>query len=52
MFTNKQENGNAKKNSVTQITILIIVISLIVIAALLASSNLDFVDSLMRLHGG
>jgi hypothetical protein len=52
MLTNKQETSNAKKNSVTHITILIVVISLIIIAALLATSNFDFMGFLMKLHGG
>jgi hypothetical protein len=52
MDTNKQENGSTKNNAVVHITILIVVISLIVIAGLLATSNFDFVDFMLKLHGG
>ncbi len=41
-----------KKNAVAHITILVVVVSLIVIAVLLATSNFDFVDFILKLHGG
>jgi hypothetical protein len=52
MDTNKQANGNAKKKAVVGNTVLIVIISLIVIAGLLATSNFDFVGFVMKLHGG
>lgn len=42
----------SKKNRVVHITILIVIISLIVIAILLASSSFNFVDFVLKLHGG
>ncbi len=52
MDTKKKEEGSMKKNAITHITILIVVVSLIVIAVLLANSNFDFVDFVIKLHGG
>jgi hypothetical protein len=52
MDTSKKENENVKSNVVIPVTILVVVVSFIVIAVLLASSNFDFVDWLMNLHGG
>jgi len=43
---------NTKKNAVTRITILVVVVSLIVIAILLAISSFNFTDFLIKLHGG
>lgn len=50
MDTKQKKEGN-KKNAVTYITILVVV-SLTVVAVLLATSNFDFVDFLIKLHGG
>lgn len=52
MDTKKKEEGRMKKNAVKHITILVVVVSLIVIAVLLATSNFDFVDFVLKLHGG
>ncbi len=52
MDTKKKEEGSMKKNAVAHITILVVVVSLIVIAVLLATSNFDFVDFILKLHGG
>ncbi len=52
MDTNKKENEARTKNAVVPITILIVVISLIAIGVLLATSNFDFVNFVMKLHGG
>jgi hypothetical protein len=43
---------NTNKKTVQHIVIVIVVISLIVIAGMLASSNFDFVNFMMKLHGG
>lgn len=42
---------DTKKNAVVHVTVLII-ISLIVIALVLANSNFSFADFLLKLHGG
>ncbi len=52
MDTNKKEDGNMKKNAVVHLTILVVVVSLIIIAVLLANSNFDFVNFVIKLHGG
>ncbi len=52
MDTKKKEEGHMKKNAVTHVTILVVIASLIVIAVLLANSNIDFVDFVLKLHGG
>ena len=52
MDTKQKKEGNMKKNTVTHVTIFVVVASLIVIAVLLATSNFDFVDIAMKLHGG
>ncbi len=52
MDTKQKKEGNIKKNAITHITILVVVVSLIVIAVLLATSNFDFVDFVIKLHGG
>ncbi len=41
-----------KKNAVVHVTILAVLISLIVIALVLANSNFNFADFLLKLHGG
>lgn len=43
---------NTKKNTVQHIVIATVVISLIAIAAALISNNFDFVNFMMKLHGG
>jgi len=43
---------NTNKKTIQHIVIVIVVISLIVIAGMLASSNFDFVNFMMKLHGG
>jgi hypothetical protein len=43
---------NTNKKTLQHIVIVIVVISLIVIAGMLASSNFDFVNFMMKLHGG
>ena len=52
MDTNKKENESTKKNAVVYVTIFIVVLSLIMIVGLLATSNFDLVDFMMKLHGG
>ena len=52
MDTKKKEEGNMKKYAVTYITIFVVVIGLIVTAVLLANSNFNFTDFLIKLHGG
>ncbi|MBI4671033.1 MAG: hypothetical protein HY741_05130 [Chloroflexi bacterium] len=52
METKTKQDGNMKKNVVVHLTILAVVVGLIVIAVLLASSNIDFVDLVIKLHGG
>ncbi len=52
MDTNKKEGANMKKKAVVHLTILVVVVSLIIIAALLANSNFDFVGFVLKLHGG
>ena len=42
----------SKKNTVQHIVIVIVVVSLIVIIGMLAGSNFDFVNFVMKLHGG
>ena len=51
MDTKQKRKGSMKKNAVTYVTILVVV-SLIVVAVLLAASNFNFVDFLIKLHGG
>lgn len=50
MDTKQKEDGNKKKNPVLHITIFIIVVSLTVIAVILATSNFDFTDFVLKLH--
>ncbi len=43
---------STKKKAVVPITILVVVISLIIITVLLANSNFDFINFIVKLHGG
>ncbi len=43
---------NTNKKTIQHIVILIVVIGLIVIAGMLAGGNFDFVNFVMKLHGG
>ncbi len=52
MDTKKKEGANMKKKAVVHLTILAVVVGLIIIAILLANSNFDFVDFVLKLHGG
>ena len=52
MDTKKKEEGSLKKNAVTHITIIVVIVGLIVIAVQLANSNFDFANFLIKLHGG
>ncbi len=52
MDTKQKEEGTPKKKAVVHITILVVIVSLIVIAVLLANGNFDFVDFVIKLHGG
>ncbi len=47
-----KKNEDTPKKAVTHIAILAVVVSLIVITILLAGSNFDFVDFVIKLHGG
>ena len=48
----KKKEGNMKKNVITLITILVVVVSLAFIAVLVANSNFSFLDFMIKLHGG
>ena len=52
MDTDQDVVVNPKKKAIVHLTILAVVIGLIVIVVLLASSNFDFVDFVVKLHGG
>lgn len=41
-----------KQKTVVRITLLAVVVGLIIITMLLANSNFDFVDFVIKLHGG
>ena len=43
---------NTKKNTIQHIVIAIVIIGLIAIAAALISKNFDFVNFMIKLHGG
>ncbi len=43
---------NTKKKAITYLTIITLVLALIIIAYLLASSHFNLLDFLVKLHGG
>ncbi len=51
MDSNKKQT-QGKKHTVWYATIAIVIISLLIIAMVLATSNFDFVDFVIKLHGG
>lgn len=52
MNTNQSEKESGKKSAVTHVVVVIVVISLIAIGLLLANANIDFVNFVIKLHGG
>lgn len=48
----KKEDPSTKKEFVTHLAVLVVVVGLILIAFLVVSSNFNFVDFVIRLHGG
>jgi len=50
MEPKEKQEETAKKSLVVHITILIVIVSLMAITALLANSNFNFVDFVIKLH--
>lgn len=52
MNTKQAKNQNKKTNTVKYLAIFIVVFGLIGLFLMLANSNIDVVDWVMKLHGG
>lgn len=52
MNTSQNEKESSKKSAITHVVVVIVVISLIAIGVLLANANINFVDFVVKLHGG
>jgi hypothetical protein len=52
MNTKKKETENKKYGDVVWITTVVVVVTLIIIALVMAISNINFADLMLKLHGG
>ncbi len=52
MDTNKKETPTQKKNVLVRFTILIVIAAILIVAGILATSNFNLVDFIIKLHGG
>ncbi len=52
MNVKKTEAGDTKPGSAVWITAVVVVVSLIIVALVLASRNINFADLMIKLHGG